>query len=834
MGFKVEHVRKCRGFLRGGFTINRLNVKSLAILTIMLLFVVLAAANALAGTAQLTMTVSKTELQPQEQLKVVVQALDENKQPVTTDATVFVRITRGGLLPQKLLKEGLVLKNGTGEFTYIAPTKTGPADILLIEPATNASAKLTLNIVEEKVKVNWKKEFAQIGSVKGNVAYKLAKENNWRSSVSGVQLHEGDSIRTWDKSWATLTLFDGTEITLEPYTTLYIKFLQSSIDNAEVKQSVFKVFTGKVLCKAKKYVEKGSRFAIETESTVAGIRGTIFEYADTIEGDNELIVYDGAVMLEYIPEDLHFLVEKGHKIAIPSGEFNVPDVVENNVSAEDRDKAIQDEQAAADAEKAKEQAPAEENKDATTDPNNDPSKAQSDKTGQLPPSGDTNTDIGNTHQGPEVETPDPKGNNGDGKKTDGLGGFLNNLTPDQAKMLFGSERSGDRMFMTLSLQPEFKRFLGTPLSFGLNLTIAQDFETGKVTFGTGDPSTKLNNLFNWIEYDGKYLYARYGNTEDITYGYGLLMGQYYKEEAKSIQLGLNRLTAAKLGVRVLLPLDIKSIYPWKTESTSSLYAGRLTSDFSLLRIPFRTGLNYVVDTNPELKELGQNILVEGPETYPVPVSGMSADLGMPLGALIEPYAEIAHLNNFGSGGEVGIRGKILSLLWYQAGLRTATQGFVPNYFGQEYEQYKKNSLDELNGIAFQGRLLPNLNDSNVYPATSGMYVQAGAGFSLAKLSIGYENYTNMAQYAPVLTSDLVATTPKLGNLPVISCGYGYKQMQFGHNTPGSNTLFNKNTMFSWFVNLPIGKVLTATYTSSFIPSDTEIKFTNEIGVSMPF
>lgn len=799
----------------------------------MTLFAVLAAVNVYAATAQLTMTVAKTELQPQEQIKVVVQALDENKQPLTTDATVFVRITRGGLLPQTLLKQGLVLKNGTGEFTYIAPAKTGAADILLIEPATNVSAKLTLNIVEQKVQVNWKKQFAQIASVKGNVAYKLAKEENWRSSVSGVQLHEGDSIRTWEKSWATLQLFDGTEITLEPYTTLYIKFLQSSVDNAEVKQSVFKVFTGKVLCKAKKYVEKGSRFAIETESTVAGIRGTIFEYADTIEGDNELIVYDGAVMLEYIPEDLHFLVETGHRISIPSGEFKVPDVVENNVSAEERDKAIEDEQAAVEAEKASADAQKDEKKDATQDPNNDPSKAKSDKVGQLSPAGDTNTEIGNTHEGPQVDTPDPKSSNDNSGKS-GLGGLLDKLTPEQAKMLFGSERAGDKMFMTLSFQPNFKRFFNTPLSFGLNLTIAQDFETGKVSFGTGDPNTKLNNLFNWIEWDGKYLYARYGNTENITYGYGLLMGQYYKDKAKCVQLGLNRLTAAQLGVRVLLPLDIKSIYPWKTESTSSLYAGRLTSDFKMLKIPFRAGLNYVVDTNPQLKELGVNMQAEGQATYAVPTSGISADMGMPLGALLEPYAEVAHLSNFGSGAEVGVRGKIFSLLWYQAGVRTATQGFVPNYFGQEYELYKKNTLDEFNDVLYKGRLLPNLNDQMVYPATSGMYVQAGAGFSLAKLSIGYENYTNMAQYAPILTSELVATTPKLGGLPVISCGYGYKQMEFGHNTPGSNMLFNKNTMFSWFVNLPIGKVLSASYKSSFIPSDTEIKFTNEIGVSMPF
>ena len=796
-----------------------------------MLLVILATTNTYAATAQITLTAAKTEVQLQEQVKVTVQALDANKQPVSEDVSVFVRISKGGLLPQKLLKEALVLKNGVGEFTFIAPAKVGATDILLIEPATNVSAKLTLNVVEEKLKINWKKESAKIASVKGNVAYKLAKENNWRSSQKDILLHEGDSIRTWDKSYVTLQLFDGTEMTLQPYTTMVIKDLKSSADNAEVKQSVFKVFTGKVLCRAKKYIEKGSRFAIETESTVAGIRGTVFEYSDTIDGDNELIVYDGAVMLEYIPQDLHFLVEKGHKVAIPAGEFAIPEQVEHAVTSEDREKQLQDEQTAIDAEEqAKKAAEEQAQKDAEEKAKKEAeeqakkeaeerAKAASKKQGNGSLGGDNSE--GALPNGPEVAEGTPK----EQKDGNGLDDFLwDKLKPDQTKMEFGSERAEDQMFMTLSLQPEFRHILNSPLSVGLSLTVYQDMETGKVRIGSADKDTKLTNMFNWIEYDGKYLYGRYGVTSNISYGYGLLMGDYTKDKAICIQLGLNRITAAKLGLRVLLPLDIKSLYPWKTESTSSLYAGRLTSDFHFLFLPLRAGVNYVVDTNQDLAML----------SYKVPTSGVSADLGMPLSSILEPYAEVSNLINFGTGAEVGVKGRFLSRFWYQGGFRAISEGFVPNYFGENYEIYKKNSIDQFHSLPISGRILPDLSEGEVYPATQGVYIKGGANFSLARLSVGYEDYNTIAAYAPILTGEFVASTPKIAGLPVINGGFTYKQVQFGKKGEDVNKWFNNNTMFSWFVNLPINKALTATYKSSFIPSDTEIKFTNQLGVSLPF
>lgn len=785
--------------VEGVFTMKRERVSFLLIAA---LLIILGLTGTALAESTLVMVTDKTELGPQEQVRVLVQAMDENQIPVAGEMKVLLRISRGGLLEPKILKEGLTVVDGVAEFTYIAPTKPGNADILLIDPGTNLSARLNLKVTEEPVQAIWKKEFARITKIKGRVAYKSAGQETWNSALSNIELQEGDSIRTWEKSRVTLELFDGSEITLEPWTTLYIKFLQSSLANAEIKQSIFKIYTGNVLCKVQKYVEKGSRFEIETESTAAGIRGTVFELISTIEGHTELIVYEGSVVIESLPQEILFVVDGGQRVVLPA-EFEVPDVIEHTVTAEEREQALYEEQNVEEGEMTEEES-------SETEPVSEEPVVADPIT--MPDPGETPfTEI--TDVEPTVPTPNPSGS------------FWQSLLPDRTSLNFGSQKSVDRLYFVFNLQPDFMNILGSGLSIGLNLALYQDPDTGVVRIGSPDENVKISNFINWLEYDGKYTYLRYGNLENITYGYGMLLANYSKKGARGIQVGFDNLTSARFGSRVLLPLDITSFHPWTMEETSSLYAARLTSKVRLLLLPFQAGATIVTDTNSSLHLL----------PYAVPNTGVGLDVSMPGLSLLEPYMEMAYLNNFGYGAELGVRGKVFSNFWYQTGFRAMSESFIPNYFGNDYEEYKKNSLLAIAAPSdVTGRILPDLYNAGTYAATSGAYFQAGANLGLASLKLSYENYSGREAYAPILSADFIAQSPEIFHLPRLSCGFNYRQLQFARYHDGLDPFFNKNTIFSWYVSLPISSDLSLSFVSRFIPSDTEINFTRELNINVPF
>ena len=256
-------------------------------------------------------------------LPSLFKSVDENQNVVASNNLISVKVSRGGIVESNILKNGLSLKNGTGAFVFIAPSKPGNSEILIIDPSNNLSAKLSLKITETPaVEGAWNPEYAQITKVKGKVAVKFNGKATWDSALADIKLHEKDTVMTWDKSWVTLRLFDGSILTIEPGTTLYIKSLKSS---DKIKQSIFKVVTGKVLAKVSEYLEKGSRFEIESESATAGVKGTYFEFGVSLDGLSELFVFDGTVLIEQLQQEFSFLLEKGQSLLLSYGESNPGD-----------------------------------------------------------------------------------------------------------------------------------------------------------------------------------------------------------------------------------------------------------------------------------------------------------------------------------------------------------------------------------------------------------------------------------------------------------------------------------------------------------------------------
>ena len=236
-----------------------------------------------------------------------------------------------------------------------------------------------------------------------------------------------------------------------------------------------------------------------------------------------------------------------------------------------------------------------------------------------------------------------------------------------------------------------------------------------------------------------------------------------------------------------------------------------------------------------------------PRMAKVPTAGAAVDLSLQLTPILQPYTELAVLKDFGAGLELGVRGK-LSILLYQAGLRFMGEKFLPNYFGDDYEIYKDNSLKEMrctfNSVTGKwenengdpvtiGRQLPDLNSS---PAATGYYAKLGADLgSFVKLQIGYESYDNLVEQSPVLSMNLAANTPNLGFMPSLSGGLSYKQIKFNsNNNTDVDPWLNANTLLSWYLKYPLSSGLYITVTNTFIPSDDEVNYSRQISVSLKF
>lgn len=708
--------------------------------------------------SQILIGSSKEELKPYQEIKITIKTVDESAKIVEEDTRVFITFSQGNVLNTDILADGLLLEAGKGSFNYIAPEKTGEVEIFIIAEADNLFANYSLDVVEQIEVDDWEEEYAKVNTVQGSAVYKSADEESWTSILSDVKLYQDYKIKTWGDSWVEIELFDGSELTIEPLSTVKIQSLRSSASDSEIKESRFKVFVGGVLARASGYARQGARFEIESESTAAGVRGTFFEYSSSFDGVDDLIVYDGEVTFEYPSEQFASSIGAGERVSVSSLDFVQPEVTSHDITSGMRQETLKEEQEAA--QKRSEEIELEEELEEST---------------------------------------------------------LGRFTPEASNFAVFSQTFDGDLYLGFGLQPEFEEFLDSNFNFGLDLILYQDPKSNSLTLMPAQDNLNLFKLLNWLEYDGELFYLSYNELKDITYGHGLLMGNYSKENAKGLQLGTNDLSAFELDLRYLLPLDFKSIYPLKTEDTSTLHSFRLTSSYLELDLmPLQIGATVVNDFNDDLSNL----------SYDVPTWGLGADISLPLTLLTEPYLELSTLDSFGSGAELGVRGQLSSNLWYQTGLRAVGEKFKPNYFGNNYEELKEQSLLGDDSL----RQLPDLSQD--YSAAMGVYFNIGSNlFEAIDFSFGYEEYSSNREDAPVLSSRLMVDTYSLSVLPDISAGFEYRQSNFNQS---EDRFLNQNTDFSWHLTYPITSEMSITLNNTYLPGEDETNYNREISFMTRF
>lgn len=367
-----------------------------------------------------------------------------------------------------------------------------------------------------------------------------------------------------------------------------------------------------------------------------------------------------------------------------------------------------------------------------------------------------------------------------------------------------------------TLKPQFYNITAddTEFSFGLELPFFFNQATGGFRYGSLDQTIKVGALIDWLKYKNEIFSVNYDFVaEGLTYGYGLLFGDYVSKSnfgdyldlsRRRVHLGAN--IAEGLRVETLTPWNIRSISPWDFDG-DSLYVVRLEETYNSNNTHLQLGLTYIMDENFK-KDLG-------PYGEGIADQGLALDAGLFVTDAFQPYVEAAILKSsaYGWGAEGGVLGKAGAFRYRVAG-RYLGEKFHPNYFGGDYETNKFNSLMVLvpaDGVVY-GRPLAFL-DNPVYKEGMGYY--AGFGVTagqILSLDLSYEDADREDPYFPVLAGKLELNLP-LGPTLAISAGADYRCYQFTkfENIPDANTVCTH------YVEIMLARGTYATYKNTYIP-----------------
>lgn len=295
----------------------------------------------------------------------------------------------------------------------------------------------------------------------------------------------------------------------------------------------------------------------------------------------------------------------------------------------------------------------------------------------------------------------------------------------------GYNKVGTQDVTTLIWRPDFK-FGAWGLGADINLPL-----------GSNRTPNYENLVLRYVEYDDSKKGLRYGVLDGVTIGHGLIMKNYTTRVGSQTML-----TNEMLGLKGYYDFE-KYILKGMTTKSGIYYVRveeRLNSNLKL-------GQYYVVD------QVGRKITQSDGTVRSFPaVSAIGVDASLPLWANIEGYAEAGQLMNHGNGLSAGLSWAydiFVASTSFSAEYRVLDKGFVPGYFGVDYEN---NPVD-----------LASVEASS--EAKNGVLVQMGVNaFGLASLSAAYETYQNNNS---TLTADLSAKLSDQINVR----GY-YKQPNF--------------------------------------------------------
>lgn len=308
---------------------------------------------------------------------------------------------------------------------------------------------------------------------------------------------------------------------------------------------------------------------------------------------------------------------------------------------------------------------------------------------------------------------------------------------------------------TLAWRPDFK--FG-PWGLGADVN---------VNLGDNKPANYENTVLRYIEYDDMKKGLRYGILDGVTVGHGLIMKNYSTRIGSQVLL-----TNEQMGYKGYVDFDKYVVRAMGTRS--NIYMARVEERIN----PSLTlGQYYITDTT------GRTINSGGVSTSFPAVSAVGVDATMPLPGNFEAYAEAGQLLNHGNGLTTGISWAydiMIANATFGAEYRMLDKGFVPGYFGVDYESNpvnlasaeatgspKNGYLTQLGvnalGIVSLSAVLEGYQDSNT-SLTADLTAKLGDQISVR----GYYKQPNFVDFRSVT----------LENGAIIGADIGYKANPF--------------------------------------------------------
>lgn len=138
-----------------------------------------------------------------------------------------------------------------------------------------------------------KNQGAEVIELSGEVNVKRGEGSKSFEAFEGMNLAQGDRIKTGKDSYVIVKWYEGTESTLGSLSELVIAELKTS---DKEKKTGFKLWSGQMWNKIKKLLNVGDKYEVETGTAVMGVRGTQFlVIVNPKTGETRNTVMDGVV-----------------------------------------------------------------------------------------------------------------------------------------------------------------------------------------------------------------------------------------------------------------------------------------------------------------------------------------------------------------------------------------------------------------------------------------------------------------------------------------------------------------------------------------------------------
>lgn len=142
---------------------------------------------------------------------------------------------------------------------------------------------------------------ARIVAVQGQVQVSKDQGQSWQPAYASQEMHRGDTIRTANRSRASILLVDGTLLKLDVDTTLRLMdvtpsagmrfgaVVKAAVEKA--RRSLSRLLGGRIWCRS------GGAFEVETPAASIGVRGTEFALHVKADGETVLSMLEGVAQM---------------------------------------------------------------------------------------------------------------------------------------------------------------------------------------------------------------------------------------------------------------------------------------------------------------------------------------------------------------------------------------------------------------------------------------------------------------------------------------------------------------------------------------------------------